>query len=110
MKEFAALKNLKCATLIDDGSAEKKAKDTKKCVIRRNINFQDYKECLEKKTTLKFQQRFRIESHKVFTEKVNKIALSTNDNKNSRWCHLISIWRSPWNGVQLLELMKYSKI
>ena len=49
MKEFAALKNLKCATLIDDGSAEKKAKDTKKCVIRRNINFQDYKECLEKK-------------------------------------------------------------
>ena len=63
-----------------------------------------------KKTTLKFQQRFRIESHKVFTEKVNKIALSTNDNKNCKWCHLISIWRSPWNGVELFELMKYTKI
>ena len=57
MKEFAALKNLKCATLIDDGSVEKKAKDTKKCVIRRNINFQDYKECLEKKNNIEISRK-----------------------------------------------------
>ena len=55
MKKFAALK--KCATLIDDGSAEKKAQDTKKCVIRRNINFQDYKECLEKKNNIEISTK-----------------------------------------------------
>ena len=30
---------------------------------------------------MKFQQMFRNEAHNVFTEKVNKIALSTNDDK-----------------------------
>ena len=30
---------------------------------------------------LKSQQRFRSEKHDVFTEKVNKISLSTNDIK-----------------------------
>ena len=30
---------------------------------------------------LKSQQRFRIEKHNVFTVKVNKIALSANDDK-----------------------------
>ena len=30
---------------------------------------------------LKYQQRFRSESHNVFTEKVNKIVLSANDDE-----------------------------
>ena len=59
----------------------------------------------EKTTTLKSQQRFRSELHNVLTEKVNKIALNANDDKNSRWSHLISIRHR--DVVQLLELMKY---
>ena len=31
--------------------------------------------------TLKTQQRFRSEKHNVFTEEINKIALSSNDDK-----------------------------
>ena len=30
---------------------------------------------------LKTQQRFKSEKHNVFTEKINKIALSSNDDK-----------------------------
>ena len=33
------------------------------------------------KTILKSQQRFKSEAHNVYTEEVNKIALSSNDDK-----------------------------
>ena len=33
--------------LIDDGSSDKKAKITKKCVIKRKLKFEIYKNCLE---------------------------------------------------------------
>ena len=33
--------------LIDDGSEYKKAKGTKKCVIKRKLKLDDYKNCLE---------------------------------------------------------------
>ena len=33
--------------LIDDASENKKTKSTKKCVIKRKIKFENYKNCLE---------------------------------------------------------------
>ena len=33
--------------LIDDGSEDKKTKDTKKCATKRNLKFENYKNCLE---------------------------------------------------------------
>ena len=33
--------------LIDDGSEDKKAKGTKKYVIKRKLKFENYKNCLE---------------------------------------------------------------
>ena len=33
--------------LIDDGSEDKKAKGTKKCVIKRKVKFENYKHCLQ---------------------------------------------------------------
>ena len=33
------------------------------------------------KLTLKTQQRFKSERHNIFTEKINKISLSSNDDK-----------------------------
>ena len=33
--------------LIDDSSEDKKAKDTKKCVIKRKRQFESYKNCVE---------------------------------------------------------------
>ena len=46
------------------------------------LKFNDYKNCLlSDKVVLKSQQRFKSERHNVYTEKVNKIALSSNDDK-----------------------------
>ena len=46
MTEFAALRPKTYSYLMDDGNSDKKAKGTKKCVIRRMLKFLDYKDCL----------------------------------------------------------------
>ena len=82
MKEFCALRAKAYAYLMDDDSEKKKAKGTKKCVIKRQLMFENYKDCLfNDKIILKSQQRFKSDCHNVYTEEVNKIALSSNDDK-----------------------------
>ena len=42
----------------------------------------NYKDCLlNKKIILQSQQRFKSDHHNVYTEQINKIALSSNDDK-----------------------------
>ena len=44
--------------------------------------FDNYKDSLlNNKKIIKSQQRFKSDHHKVYTEEVNKIALSSNDDK-----------------------------
>ena len=80
--EFVTLRPKTYSYLTDDGKEDKKAKGTKKCVIKRIIKFDDYNNCLLKdKVLLKSQQRFISKKHDVYTEDINKIALSTDDYK-----------------------------
>ena len=82
MTEFVASRPKTHSYLTDDCEEDKKAKGTKKCVIKRRLKFNDYKDCLlNNQTVLKSQQRFKNERHDVSTEEVNKIALSCNDDK-----------------------------
>ena len=82
MAEFVAWRPKTYSYLMDDGWSDKKAKETKKCVIKRRLKFSDYKNCLlNNEIVLKSQQRFQSERHDVYTEKINKIALSSNDDK-----------------------------
>ena len=82
MKKFVALRAKAYAYLMEDGGEHKKAKGTKKCVIKKELRFETYKDALfNDKIIIKPQQRFRSEDHRVYTEKVNKIALSSNDDK-----------------------------
>ena len=82
MIECCALRAKVYAYLMQDGSEHKKAKGTKKCIIKREIMFKNYKGALfNDEIILKPQQRFKRDHHKVFTEEVNKIALSSNDDK-----------------------------
>ena len=54
---------------MDDGSNDKKAKGTKRCVIKRILKFNDYKNCLFKnEIILKSQQRFKSEAHSVYSK------------------------------------------
>ena len=60
----------------------KKAKGTKKYIIKRELMCQNYKHSLfNDEVIIRSQQRFRSYNHKVYTEEVNKIALSSNDDK-----------------------------
>ena len=60
----------------------KKAKGTKKCVVKRNITFDTYLDLLfNDKILIRSQYVFRSYNHQVHTEKVNKIALSSKDDK-----------------------------
>ena len=82
MTEFVALRPKTYLYLTDDCEEDKKAKGTKKCVVKRRLKFNDYKDCLlNNQIVLKSQQRFNNERHDVYTEDINKIALSSNDDK-----------------------------
>ena len=80
--EFVTLRPKTYSFLTDDSKEDKKAKGTKKCIIKKTIKFSDYKKCLlNGEIILKSQQRFISNKHDVYTENINKIALSTNDDK-----------------------------
>ena len=46
VKKFCALRAKTYSYLIDDDSEVKKSKGTKKCVIKREIMFENYTDCL----------------------------------------------------------------
>ena len=53
----------------------------------------DQKEFIKNnKLILKTQQRFRSEKHNVFTKEINKIALSSNDDKRIQLIDLIKTY------------------
>ena len=80
--EFIALRPKTYSYLTDNDKIDKKAKGTKKCTVNKLIKFDDYKNCLlNDKILLKSQQRFISNKHDVYTEDVNKIALSNDDDK-----------------------------
>ena len=82
MKEFCIFSAKTYSYLMDDNSEVKKSKGTKKCVIKRKTMFENSTDCLfNNKIILKSQQRFKSDHHKVYTKEVDKIALSSDDDK-----------------------------
>ena len=80
--EFVTLRPKTYSYLTHDCKEDEKAKGSKKCIIKRMIKFNDYKNCLLKdEVILKSQQRFISKKRDVYTESINKIALSNNDDK-----------------------------
>ena len=101
MTEFITLRPTAYTYLTDDSKEYKKAKGTKKRVIKRMIKFDDYKKCLlNGEVILKSQQRFRSKGHDVYTENVNKIALSNNDDKRIVLSHKITSYPYGYKGKQ----------
>ena len=80
--DFITLRPKTYSYLTDNNKIDKKAKGTKKCAINKMVKFDDYKNCLlNDKILLKSQQRFISKKHDVYTEDVNKITLSNDDDK-----------------------------
>ena len=66
----------------DENKEAKKAEGTKKCVIKNDLKFDNYKDSVLKiKIILRSQQRFRSHHHNVFREEINKVAINSNYDK-----------------------------
>ena len=96
--------------LTDDGSDHKKAKRIKMCVIKQKLMFKNYKDCLfNNKTVYRSQKRFRSYYHVMYTEKVNKIALSSNDDKKLQTFDRVTTYPYGTNAFKVCESEMLSK-
>ena len=111
MKEFCALRAKTYSYLMDDNSEVKKSKGTKKCVIKRRLMFENYKDSLfNNKTILKSQIIFKSDLHEVCTEEVNKIALSSDDDKRLQTFGRVTTYPYGTNAFKVCESEMLSKI
>ena len=104
MKEFYTLRAKTYSYIMDDDSEVKKSKGTNKCVIKREIMFENDADCLSNnKIILKSRQRFKSDQHKVYTEEVNKVALSVNDDKRLQTYDKITTYPHGTNAFRVCE-------
>ena len=102
--EFVALRAKTYSHLDEDGNEHKKSKGTKRCVINQKLMFQNFKDCLlNSKTVCRSQKRFESYNHDVYTEEVNKIALSSNDDKRLQTFDRITTYPYGTNAFKVCE-------
>ena len=104
IKECCAPRAETYSYLMDDDIEKKNAKGINKCIIKRRIKFEDYKDSvLENKTILRSQLRFKSDLHIVYREEVNKIAISSNDDKRLQTIDKITTYPHGTNAFQVCE-------
>ena len=80
--EFVGLRSKLYAYLTDDEESHKKCKGVKGCVVKNDIKFENYKHTLFTRQSMNISQNtFRSHKHQIYTETVNKCALSATDDK-----------------------------
>ena len=111
MKEFCVLRAKTYTYLMEDDSEMKKAKGVKRCVIKRRLMFENYKDSLfNNKTIMRSQLRFKSDHHNVYTEEVNKIALNSNDDKRLQTFDRVTTYPYGTNAFKVCESEMLSKI
>ena len=66
--------------------------------------FKNYKDCqFNNENILKSQQRFKSDYHNVYTEQINKIALSSNDDKRLQTFDKITTYPYGTNAFKVCE-------
>ena len=66
MTEFCALRAKEYACKLDDDTETKRAKGTKKCIVKREITFKSYADALfNDEVIIRSQQRFISDHHRV---------------------------------------------
>ena len=80
--EFVCLRAKLYSFKMFEGKESKKCKGIKKSVVKKSITHEDYKKCLlTGNEQLRKQNIIRSYKHEVYTEEVNKVALSASDDK-----------------------------
>ena len=105
MTNFVGLCSKTYTYLIDDFEEKKRNNGVKKCVVKNELKFSYYKDCLfNNNVILKSQQRFKSELHNVYTEEVNKVALSSNDDKRVWTSNKIISYPYGYKGKHVKEI------
>jgi hypothetical protein len=83
IEEYVGLRaKLYSYKMFDDGKENKKCKGVKKNVVKKFITHEDYKDCLNtKREQYRRMNVFRSHHHDIYTEEINKVALSADDDK-----------------------------
>ena len=111
MTEFCAPRAKTYAFRCDDDEEIKKAKGTKKCVITKNLIFDNFKgSVLSNKIIIRSQLRFKSDHHKMHTDEVNKIAISSIDDKRIQTFDRITTYQYGTNAFKVCEPEMLTKI
>ena len=105
MENIRKQKDIKLVTKLDN-KEDKKFKGIKKCVVKKAISFDDYKNCLldaKSKSIYGSQLMFGSNTHEIHTVEVNKVALNRDDDK--RIAKKDGISTSAWPQLIMLELL-----
>ena len=101
---FCALRAKAYAYRFDD-TEMKKAKGTKKCIVKRELTFKNYADCfINDEVIIKPQQIFRSDHHRVYTEEVNKIVWNSNDNKRLQTFDKVTTYPYGTSAIKVCEL------
>ena len=80
--EFVGLRAKLYSYKMYEGKESKKCKGVKSLVVKNSITHEDYKNCLFTGTEqLRKMNVIRSHNHNIYTEEINKVALSSNDDK-----------------------------
>ncbi len=80
--EFVGLRSKLYAYITDDDKDHKKCKGVKTNVVKKDLTVEMYKNTLFKREKVSVTQNtFRSYKHVIYTEQIEKIALSSNDDK-----------------------------
>ena len=75
------------------------------------LKFDDYKDCLLSNVIiLKSQQRLKSEAHNLYTEEINKIVLSSNDDKRLQTFDRIALYPCGISAGKVCETKMLSKV
>ena len=114
MSEFIALSAKVYAFTIDgfnddddydkNGFINKKAKGTKKCVIKKTITSDDYKKALFNNEKIRRnQQRFKSDHHVVNTTNINKTALNNCEDKRLQTFNRVTTYQYGTSAFKVYE-------
>ena len=79
--------------------------------MKRWLTFKNYIDCLfNNKIKLKLRQRFKSNCHNVYTEQMNKIVISTNDDKRLQTFDKITTYPYGINTFKVCKGEMISKI
>ena len=85
MKEFCALRAKTYTYLMEDDSEMKKAKGVKRCVIKRRLMFENYKDSLfNNKKVMRSQLRFKSDAFIECSDTMDDVYDNINDYNSNR--------------------------